>query len=190
MLTACLQLCVRTHHYSAALPVLSHPILHIETSISPLTYNDNLIYHYAGGCALGGLKKWREAEEFFEICASAPGQAAAAIQLEALKKLTLVQLILYGKVWLFILSYVYCSMLTFHLFKAIPPPKYTHPTLVRLSKNSPYGNLARMYPAPSAELQAFVTKNLEVFRLVRLYSFCRWDENVHKRRLHRIRTPA
>ncbi len=93
-----LQVCVATRHFSAALPVLSTPILHIETSVSPLTYNDNLIYHYAGGIALGALKKWREAEEFFEICASSPGQAPAAIQLEALKKLTLVQLILYGKV--------------------------------------------------------------------------------------------
>lgn len=78
--------------------MLSVPILHIETSISPLTYLDNLIYHYAGGFALAALKKWREAEEFFEICACSPGQAPSAIQLEALKKLTLVQLILYGRV--------------------------------------------------------------------------------------------
>lgn len=56
------------------------------------------MYHYAGGVVFGALKRWKEAEEFFEIVVTAPGQAAAAIQLEALKKLTLVQLILYGKV--------------------------------------------------------------------------------------------
>ena len=46
----------------------------------------------------GALKRWKEAEEFFEIVVTSPAQTPAAIQLEALKKLTLVQLILYGKV--------------------------------------------------------------------------------------------
>ena len=67
-------------------------------SISDLHYNDNLLYHYAGGVVYGALKRWREAEEFFEIVVTSPAQTAAAIQYEALKKLTLVQLILYGKV--------------------------------------------------------------------------------------------
>ena len=53
----------------------------------------------------GALKRWREAEEFFEIVVTAPGHVAAAIQLEALKKLTLVQLILYGKVFMYPLEY-------------------------------------------------------------------------------------
>ena len=44
------------------------------------------------------LKKWSEAEEFFEITATAPGSVPAAIQMEALKKLRLVQLISKGKV--------------------------------------------------------------------------------------------
>ena len=56
------------------------------------------MYHYAGGIALAALKRWREAEEFFEIVVTSPAQIPAAIQFEALKKLTLVQLILYGKV--------------------------------------------------------------------------------------------
>jgi COP9 signalosome complex subunit 3 len=45
------------------------------------------------------LKRWAEAQEFFEICASSPGPAAAGIQMEALKKLVLVQLIHEGKVY-------------------------------------------------------------------------------------------
>ena len=92
------QLCVSTRHYTTALPVLSVPITHIDTSLSELTYNDNLIYHYAGGIALGALKRWHSAEEFFEICVSAPAQVPAAIQMEAYKKLVLVQLIQYGEV--------------------------------------------------------------------------------------------
>jgi hypothetical protein len=63
-----------------------------------LHYNDNLVYHYTGGIALAALKRWPEAEEFFEICVSSPGQSPAAIQMEALKKLVLVQLISRGNV--------------------------------------------------------------------------------------------
>ena len=96
------QLCVATGHFTAALPVLSEPITHVEMSLSDLTYNDNLIYHYSGGVALGALKRWREAEDYFEICVSAPAVVPAAIQLEAYKKLVLVQLIQYGEVCLIV----------------------------------------------------------------------------------------
>jgi len=75
------------------------PITIISTTLSPdLHYNDNLIYHYAGGIALAALKHWAEAEEFFEMVVSAPGQVPSAIQLEALKKLVLIQLIAKGRV--------------------------------------------------------------------------------------------
>lgn len=136
--------CVATKHFSSAIPILAVPIMNIDTKVSDLTYNDNLIYHYAGGIALGALKKWREAEEYFEICATAPAQGTpASIQLEALKKLTLVQLILYGK--------------------ANPVPKYTHQTLVRLLKNSAYGSFARAYPQPITALQTSVNKDSDIF---------------------------
>jgi COP9 signalosome complex subunit 3 len=86
-------------HFSIILPVLSTQISTISTALYPdLCYNDNLIYHYGGGMALAALKRWAEAEEFFEMVASAPGQVPSAIQLEALKKLLLVQLISKGKV--------------------------------------------------------------------------------------------
>jgi COP9 signalosome complex subunit 3 len=70
----------------------------IDTSLSDLCYNDNLVYHYVGGIALAALKNWARAEDFFEICVSSPGHVPAAIQMEALKKLVLVQLISRGKV--------------------------------------------------------------------------------------------
>lgn len=87
-----------TRHFAAALPVLAQKITTIDTSSSDLHYNDNLVYHYAGGMVCAALKQWAKAEEFFEICACSPGSAAAAIQMEALKKLVLVQLIHEGKV--------------------------------------------------------------------------------------------
>ena len=78
--------------------------MQIDTTLSELTYNDNLIYHYAGGIALGALKRWQQAEEFFEICVCAPAQVPAALQFEAYKKLVLVQLILYGEVRAVVIS--------------------------------------------------------------------------------------
>lgn len=79
--------------------MLSTQIFTISTNLYPdLHYNDNLIYHYSGGMALAALKRWKEAEEFFEVVASAPGQVPSMIQLEALKKLILVQLIWKGQV--------------------------------------------------------------------------------------------
>ena len=92
------QVCVETRHFAVALPILEVPISVVDTSISDLHYSDNLVYHYAGGIALAALKRWREAEDYFEICATAPGHTVAALQLEAFQKLTLVQLILYGEV--------------------------------------------------------------------------------------------
>ncbi|PCH44992.1 hypothetical protein WOLCODRAFT_139360 [Wolfiporia cocos MD-104 SS10] len=136
--------CVATKHYTTALPVLTVPITFVDLKVSGLTYNDNLVYHYAGGVAFGALKRWREAEEFFEICASSPAQVPAAVQLEASKKLVLVQLILYGK--------------------TIPPPKYTNPTLQRLLKNSPYGQFLKIYPQQRQILYAAIQKDTELFQ--------------------------
>jgi len=92
------QACVSTRNFTAALPVLYYPITAIDTNLSDITYNDNLMYHYIGGIAFAAHKQWAEAEEYFEICVSSPGSVPAALQLEALKKLVLVQLISKGKV--------------------------------------------------------------------------------------------
>ena len=53
---------------------------------------------------LAALKKWnwKEAEEFFDICGTSPGNYPAALQMEASKKLRLVQLISTGKVLYFL----------------------------------------------------------------------------------------
>lgn len=93
-----LQACVSAGYFELALSVLKTPITEIDTTVSDLTYNDNLIYHYAGGMALAALKRWEEAEEFFEICVTSPAAVPAAIQLDAYKKLILVQLISRGTV--------------------------------------------------------------------------------------------
>jgi hypothetical protein len=92
------QVCLVANQPAAAISVLAVPIANVNTALSDLTYNDNLMYHYLGGVVLAVLKKWAEAEEYFEICVTAPGAVPAALQLEALKKLRLVQLISRGTV--------------------------------------------------------------------------------------------
>ncbi|GLB41148.1 putative cop9 signalosome complex subunit 3 [Lyophyllum shimeji] len=136
--------CTSTHNYTALLPVLSTPITNIDLAIAPdLSYNDNLIYHYLGGIALAALKRWGPAEEFFEICVSSPGVVPAALQLEALKKLKLVQLIATGK--------------------TAPLPKYTHALLPRLLKNTPYNAFINAYPHDVDALTDILQREAQLF---------------------------
>ncbi|KAI5117842.1 hypothetical protein M0805_008114 [Coniferiporia weirii] len=138
-----LRTCVVTRNFSTALPVLGVPITEIDTTVSDLHYNDNLVYHYAGGMALAALKRWAAAEECFEIVVGSPAQVPASIQFEALKKLALVQLIIYGKV------------------KDVP--KYVSPTLVNLFRKSPYGALVNIYPLQTIQLEKTLERNSSTF---------------------------
>ncbi|KAJ7508411.1 hypothetical protein B0H11DRAFT_1964831 [Mycena galericulata] len=138
-----LQTCLVAHQPTAALAVLSRPITQIATSLSDLHYNDNLTYHYTGGIIFAVLKKWAEAEEFFEICVTAPGAVPAALQLEALKKLRLVQLISRGEVF--------------------PLPKYAHTALPRILKNSVYSDLINAYPQNTERLYNLLDKEKQTF---------------------------
>ncbi|KAF5324373.1 hypothetical protein D9619_011351 [Psilocybe cf. subviscida] len=136
--------CVTTRNFLQALPILEHPITEIDTTLCPdLHFTDNLVYHYTGGIALAALGRWKAAEEFFEICVTSPGTFPAALQMEALKKMRLVQLIATGEV---------------------PPlPKYTSPHLGRLFKASPYNALANAYPANPEALREIYEKEKSTF---------------------------
>ncbi|KIJ35265.1 hypothetical protein M422DRAFT_76337 [Sphaerobolus stellatus SS14] len=135
--------CVKTQHYTAALPVLNVPISEIDISLTPLTTEDVLKYHYVGSLALLGLKRFEEAAEFLEVVVSAPAQHhPAAIQLEALKKLVLIQLILHGATQ--------------------PLPRYIHASLYRYLKSTAYVSLSKAFPRTSA-LNEVLTKEQRVF---------------------------
>ncbi|KAJ6482194.1 hypothetical protein C8R47DRAFT_1134278 [Mycena vitilis] len=138
-----LQACLGANQPTAALPILRHPIANISTALSDLTYHDNLMYHYMGGVVLAVLKNWSEAEEYFEICVTAPGAVPAALQLEALKKLRLVQLISRGEV--------------------VPLPKYAHSALPRILKNSIYSDLINAYPQNTERLHTLLDKEKQTF---------------------------
>ncbi|KAF8752144.1 reductase [Rhizoctonia solani] len=82
--------CVQARHFTTVIPILAEGITEIDTQISDVQYTDNLQYHYLGGCIYGALKRYKEAEDFFETTVTAPATAASAIQLEAYKKLGLI----------------------------------------------------------------------------------------------------
>ncbi|KAG8737901.1 hypothetical protein FRC10_007548 [Ceratobasidium sp. 414] len=95
-------------------------------AISDVHYTDNLQYHYLGGCIYAGLKRFKDAEDFFELTVTAPATVASAVQIEAYKKLTLIQLILYGE--------------------ARNPPRYISGVVTRMYKTqTTYLNLAKNY---------------------------------------------
>jgi len=136
--------CVRSQHYTAALPVLEVVISEVDTTLSPLTYHDVLNYHYIGALALLALKRFCAAATFLELVVAAPTHVhPSALQFEALKKLTLVRLILHGA--------------------TKPLPKYAHPNLFRYLKTTPYASVAKVYPGTEGTLAEIVEKEAKTF---------------------------
>ncbi|KAG8832576.1 hypothetical protein FRC17_001087 [Serendipita sp. 399] len=121
--------CIHTRQYRLALPVLSVPMASIDKAIYPVSYLDNLLYHYFGAYVFIALKQWVQAEEYLEMVVAAPiaSSVPSAIQMEAMKKLALVQLIRYGTL------------------KSLP--RYVPQMFSKSIKQSPYGQLAKVYPA-------------------------------------------
>ncbi|KAH7337608.1 hypothetical protein B0J17DRAFT_663586 [Rhizoctonia solani] len=118
--------CVQTRHFTTVVPILAEGITEIDTQISDVQYTDNLQYHYLGGCVYAALKRFKEAEDFFETTVTAPATVASAIQLEAYKKLGLIQLILYGELR--------------------NPPRYVSSAVTRVYKTqTAYLNFAKTY---------------------------------------------
>ncbi|CAE6375760.1 unnamed protein product, partial [Rhizoctonia solani] len=138
--------CVQARHFTTVIPILAEGITEIDTQISDVQYTDNLQYHYLGGCIYGALKRYKEAEDFFETTVTAPATAASAIQLEAYKKLGLIQLILYGELR--------------------NPPRYVSSAVNRIYKaQTAYMNFAKTYGSanlndiPASDVEAFTRDN-------------------------------
>ncbi|GAA5843121.1 hypothetical protein JCM5353_007204 [Sporobolomyces roseus] len=108
--------------YAVAKDILYVDITDVDKSLFPIKYQDHLVYHYLGGTILALLGDYVRASDLLEICASAPGPAVSLIQLDAYKKLVLVQLLAYGK--------------------TLPLPKYTTQTASNAYKTlcTPYND--------------------------------------------------
>ncbi|KAK0191017.1 hypothetical protein F5146DRAFT_1046758 [Armillaria mellea] len=140
-----LLVCAQTQSFTHALPLLlNHHITDIATTLTPeITYIDNIIYHYLGGICLAALGRWAESEDYFEVCITAPG-VASALQVEALKKMKLVQLIRQGS--------------------TSPLPKYTNNAILRAFKNSPYHAFVEAYPSNVDKMRSIIEKDRPLFQ--------------------------
>ncbi|GAA5909678.1 hypothetical protein JCM8208_003844 [Rhodotorula glutinis] len=124
-----LRVVMKSGMYRAAKDVLMRDIANIDKQLYPVRYQDHLLYHYLGGTVLALLGEYARAAELLEICVSAPGSHVSLIQLDACKKLILVQLVAFGKTQ--------------------PLPKYT---------TSAFGQAAKALCVPYAEFAtAFTT---------------------------------
>ena len=98
-----------------------------------------------------------------------PAQTPSAVQWDALKKLVLVQCISKGKVRLLFFPFhlVTRAHRTRRHAQTTTLPKYVHPALGRLFKNSPYGAFAKAYPRQTAVLREIAEKEKDIFATVR-----------------------
>ncbi|BGP19547.1 hypothetical protein JCM10213_000147 [Rhodosporidiobolus nylandii] len=92
-----LQVVLQTGLYPVALEVLQEDITDVDKQLYPIRYQDHLLYHYLGGTILALLGEYARAADLLEIAVSAPGSSASMIQIDAYKKMVLVQLLAYGK---------------------------------------------------------------------------------------------
>ncbi|GAA5962861.1 hypothetical protein JCM3765_005896 [Sporobolomyces pararoseus] len=83
--------------YELAKEVLYTDITDVDKVSFPIKYQDHLLYHYLAGTIVALRGDYVRASDLLEICVSAPGPAVSLIQLDAYKKLVLVQLLAYGK---------------------------------------------------------------------------------------------
>jgi COP9 signalosome complex subunit 3 len=92
-----LSCCLKTLNLKAALPILNQQIFDLQPDKTGLTPKEMLLYYYYGGMIYLGLKRFKEASDFFETCLTVPALAMNAIMVEAFKKYVLTSLLLNGK---------------------------------------------------------------------------------------------
>ncbi|KAN0065615.1 hypothetical protein ACQY0O_000741 [Thecaphora frezii] len=90
--------------------VLGRELVDVDSHALP-NHTDVLEYYYYAGMILAKLKMHEEAIDAFETCVSVPTAVVSAIQMDAYKKLVLVQLLARGK--------------------TSPPPRYTSQMVIR-----------------------------------------------------------
>ncbi|KAI8051580.1 hypothetical protein BDF22DRAFT_691371 [Syncephalis plumigaleata] len=95
-----LKLALMKHRPHAVLSLLEQPITEIDGKVSSLIrekVEPFLLYYYYGGVIYALLKRYKEAELFFQQAITAPINTASAIQLAAYKKYMIISLISNGK---------------------------------------------------------------------------------------------
>ncbi|POY74772.1 hypothetical protein BMF94_2248 [Rhodotorula taiwanensis] len=132
--------------YPAAIEVLQRDITDVDKHLFPVRYQDHLLYHYLGGTILALMGDYSRAADLLETCVSAPGSHASMMQVDAHKKLLLVQLLAHGK--------------------TLPLPRYVSQAVVTATKtlSAPYSEFATAYRSLSkARVSEALDKGRDAF---------------------------
>lgn len=90
---------LRTAHYETAMDwVVQYDIVSADTKVTPLIYSDVLEYFYYGGLICARVGDLEKGAALLQQCVATPAQAVSAIQIDAYKKLILLQLMKDGEV--------------------------------------------------------------------------------------------
>lgn len=88
-----------TAHYETAMDwILQYDIVSADTKVTPLAYSDVLEYFYYGGMICTKVGDLEKGVTLLQQCIATPAQAVSAIQIDAYKKLILLQLMKDGAV--------------------------------------------------------------------------------------------
>ncbi|GAA5883758.1 hypothetical protein JCM3774_000581 [Rhodotorula dairenensis] len=165
-----LRVVIASQLYPVAHEVLTSDITDVDKSLFPIRYQDHLLYHYLGGTILALLGDYARAADLLETCVSAPGSHASMIQVDAHKKLVLVQLLAFGKVQ--------------------PLPRYTSQAVTQAIKvlSAPYAEFANAYRTlDRSKVAAAVEKGRDVFARdlnVGLVSLC--EDSLRRRQIQNL----
>jgi COP9 signalosome complex subunit 3 len=91
-----IKLCLAAKAYTTAINILDIELSEFS-EVFQLSAQDVILYYYYGGLVYMGLKKFEQASEFFQMAINAPAQVTSAIQIEAYKRLLIIDLIAFGK---------------------------------------------------------------------------------------------
>ncbi|KAM0791017.1 hypothetical protein ACM66B_004316 [Microbotryomycetes sp. NB124-2] len=127
-----MQIAMNARSYNLVHDVVMADIYDIDTGLTPVRYHDNLLYHYLGGVIAALLGEYARAMDMLEIVVASPAQVTAAIQIDAYKKLVLLQLLTSGQ--------------------TSPLPRYTSPAVATTCKNlsGPYLDFATAFASRDA----------------------------------------
>lgn len=91
-----LMICLKAKNFRLGGKLVDEKILDIDKSKTGITPRDALLYYFYAGNILVGLKRFKDAERFYETCLSVPAIILSAIMVEAFKRFVLVQLLNHG----------------------------------------------------------------------------------------------
>ncbi|KAH9819083.1 hypothetical protein DFH28DRAFT_63202 [Melampsora americana] len=86
-----------TRQYKRAIELSNVDLIKVNRKNHPIDYQDHLLYHYFAGIIQALNKNYKRSIQLLTITVSAPGSFISQIQIEAYKKLILINLLIHSK---------------------------------------------------------------------------------------------